>query len=110
MRPLNSSYCAAECTTMLPWQPRRTAMSSMHSAVCGNRSETSTPARPYFLKVRLVPSSLASALTNWYFASPNSFGRGWPSSLFNSGLGSKVSTWLGPPAVNKKITALALAS
>ena len=34
-------------------------MSSMHSAVCGNRSETSMPLLPYFLKVRLVPSSLA---------------------------------------------------
>ena len=42
--------------------------------------------------------------SNWYLASPNSFGRGWPSSLFSSGLGSKVSRWLGPPAMNRKMT------
>src|SRR5579871_2359925 len=46
---------------------------------------------------------------NWYLASPNSAGRGWPSSLFKSGLGSNVSKWLGPPAMNRKITARAFA-
>ena len=67
------------------------------------------PLLPYFLNVRLVPSSFASLLTNWYLASPNSAGRFCPSSLFSSGLGSKVSIWLGPPAMNRKITDLALA-
>src|SRR5262249_26949877 len=47
--------------------------------------------------------------TNWYFASPNSLGRAWPSSLFSRGLGSNVSRWLGPPAMNRKMTARALA-
>ena len=42
-RPLNSSYCAAEWTTLSPWHDRTTAMSSMHLAVCGNRSDTSIP-------------------------------------------------------------------
>ena len=46
---------------------------------------------------------------NWYLASPNSAGRVWPSSLFSSGLGSNVSRWLGPPAMNRKMTDLALA-
>ena len=103
-RPVNSSYCAAECTTMSPWHDRITARSSTHAAVSGNRSETSIPLWPYFRKVRCVPSSLALRWTNWYFASPNSFGRGCPSSWFRSGLGSNVSRWLGPPAMNRKMT------
>ena len=56
-RPVNSWYCAAEWTTMSPWQERITAISSMHCARCGNRSETSMPLLPYRLNVRLVPSS-----------------------------------------------------
>ena len=36
-------------------------------------------------------------------------GNGWPASRFTSGLGSKVSIWLGPPSMNRKITLLALA-
>ncbi len=67
------------------------------------------PLSPYFWNVRRVPSSLAFFETNWYFASPNSLGRVWPLSRFNSGLGSNVSRWLGPPAMNRKITARALA-
>ena len=63
-RPVNSSYCAAEWTTMSPWQERTTAMSSMHSAMCGNRSETSMPLWPCFRNVRFVPSSLASFWMN----------------------------------------------
>ena len=35
-RPVNSSYCAAEWTTMSPWHERITAMSSMH---CGRVRE-----------------------------------------------------------------------
>ena len=95
---------------MSPWQERITAMSSMHSRECAG-----TGRRPRCrscrscLNVRLVPSSLASLVMNWYFASPNSAGRFWPLSLFSSGLGSKVSRWLGPPAMNRKITDLALA-
>src|SRR5229473_5121194 len=108
-RPVNNWYCAAEWTTMSPWQERITAMSSMHSAVWGSRSETSMPLLPYRLKVRLVPRSLASEVTNWYLASPKLAGRFWPLSLLSSGLGSYVSMWLGPPDMNRKMTALALA-
>ena len=86
-----------------------TARSSTQPAGCGNRSETSMPLWPYFRNVRRVPSSLALLWTNWYFASPNSFGRACPSSWFKSGLGSNVSRWLGPPAMNRKMTARALA-
>ena len=43
VRPVHSSYCAAEWTTRSPWQERSTAMSSMQLATCGNRSDTSTP-------------------------------------------------------------------
>ena len=36
-------------------------------------------------------------------------GNGWPASRFSSGLGSKVSRWLGPPSMNRKITLRAVA-
>src|SRR5215471_17033106 len=104
MRPVINWYWAAECTTMSPWQERITARSSTQVAVWGKRSDTSMPACPYFLNVRLVPIRRASAVTNWYLASPNSVGRFWPSSLLRAGLGSNVSTWLGPPTMNRKIT------
>src|SRR5262249_43218775 len=39
----------------------------------------------------------------------NSLGRVCPSSLLSNGLGSNVSRWLGPPAMNRKITAFAFA-
>src|SRR5262245_22606908 len=45
---------------------------------------------------------------NWYFASPNSFGRAWPSSSLRSGLGSNVAMWLGPPDMKRKMTDRAL--
>ena len=67
------------------------------------------PLCPYFRKLRLLASSLALPLMNWYFASPNSAGRGCPLSLVSSGLGSKVSRWLGPPAMKRKMHDLALA-
>src|SRR5436190_13508329 len=87
-----------------------TAMSSMHWAVCGKRSETSMPLWPYLLNLRLEPSSRALGRTNWYFASPNSSGFFSPLSWLSSGLGSNVSMWLGPPAMNRKMTDLAFAS
>ena len=52
---------------------------------------------------------LALALWVRGLTSPNSLGRGWPFSLFSSGLGSNVSRWLGPPAINRKMTDFALA-
>src|SRR6185295_5796508 len=104
MRPVNSSYCAAEWTTMSPWHERRIAMSSTHCARFGKRSDTSMPLRPYLLNVRFVPKSFAVGEMNWYFASPKSFGRDWPCSWFSSGFGSKVSRWLGPPDMKRKIT------
>src|SRR5262245_37328524 len=94
---------------MSPWHDRMTARSSTQPATCGKRSETSMPLWPYLRKVRFVPRSRAFFWTNWYLASPNSPGRGWPSSRFRSGLGSNVSKWLGPPAMNRKMTARALA-
>ena len=56
-----------------------------------------------------VPSSRASRWTNWYLRLAElrraAAGR---SSLFSSGLGSNVSRWLGPPAMNRKMTDLRL--
>src|SRR5947209_4334671 len=38
----------------------------------------------------------------------NDDGSGFPARLSSSGLGSKVSTWLGPPSMKRKMTLLAL--
>ena len=46
-------------------------------------------------------------LTFWYFTSPNSAGRFWPSSWFSRGFGSNVSRCDGPPAMYKKMNDLA---
>ena len=62
MRPEKSSYCAAEWTTMSPWHERITAISSMHFAVCGNRSETSMPLSPYLLERPLRAEQLGVAV------------------------------------------------
>ena len=59
MRPVNNWYCAAECTTMSPWHGADHGDIVDAFAVCGNRSDTSMPLLPYFLNVRLVPSSVA---------------------------------------------------
>jgi len=51
-----------------------TAMSSMHSTMCGRRSETSMPLFPKRRYVRFVPSGRASLNMNWYLASLAEFG------------------------------------
>src|SRR5580692_12620932 len=103
MRPVIIWYCAAECTTMSPYIERTTQISSAISDWYGKRSEISMPDLPYFLNVRLVPRIRELELTFLYCTSPNSAGRFCPSSLFNRGLGSKVSRCDGPPAMNRKI-------
>src|SRR5439155_22744990 len=40
----------------------------------------------------------------------NSSGFFWPSSSLSNGLGSNVSMWLGPPAMNRKMTDSAFAA
>ena len=45
-----------------------------------------------------------SPRVNWLTGMPKLAGNGWPWRRVSSGLGSKRSTWLGPPTMNMKIT------
>ena len=68
------------------------------------------PLWPCFWNVRRVPSSLASRCDELVLRFAELLGpRSGRSSLLSSGLGSNVSRWLGPPAMNRKMTDLALA-
>src|SRR5205807_5474125 len=93
-------------------QERTTASRSACLARLGKRAEISSPDRPCLRKANGEAISLPSvAFMNWS-GSPWALklgGRGWPLSLVSAGLGSKVSRWLGPPVMNRKITLLALA-
>src|ERR1700722_7394135 len=89
---------------------RITAMSSTCSATCGNRSDTSIPDWPYFLNVRLQPSTPdCSNFENCSCTLPKLAGTCWPFSWFSAGFGSNVSRCDGPPCMNRKITLFAVA-
>src|SRR5438034_8001659 len=100
---------AGAWTMLVHQQERRKAMSSTHVARCGIRSETSMPERPCFLNLRVLARSGVSPLVNWLTGLPKLSGSGWPWRFCNSGFGSNRSIGLGPPTINMKITALALA-
>src|SRR6516164_5307302 len=101
---------AGACTVLVHQQARRNAMSSTQVARFGNRSDTSNPDLPCFLNVRVLAKSGVSPLVNWLIGLPKLSGRGLPCCFVNSGLGSKRSTWLGPPTMNMKMTDFAFAS
>src|SRR5262249_4680744 len=90
-------------------QERTTAKSSTHPARCGSQSLTSIPDSPYFLNVLLLARSVLPPVPIGVITVPKLAGSFWPCSRVNSGLGSNVSRWLGPPSMNRKITAFALA-
>src|SRR5439155_18227595 len=83
---------------------RMTAMSSMHSPTCGKSSLTSMPDCPYFWNLN-GDGKAAPVLR-----SVPRFGRGsiLPAYFSRSGLGLKVSTWLGPPLAKMWMTRFAL--
>src|SRR5438067_539953 len=84
-----------------------TQMSSMHEPMCGNSSLTSIPDCPCFWNLNGDWSRLpVRVLTSLGMAK----GNGLPLSCLRRDLGSKVSIWLGPPDMNKKITRLARAA
>ena len=89
---------------------RTTAISSAIPAMCGKRSEISWPDWPCRRKSTNEPRALSVAPCNWASCWPfvNDSGNGWPSSRFNSGLGSKLSNCEGPPAMQRWITRFAL--
>src|SRR5438105_4508755 len=72
-------------------------------------SDTSIPDWPHLRNVRPEPSSVPGfrTLSN---GSLSRFGIGWPCRLASSGFGSHVSTWLGPPYMNRKMHDFALAA
>ena len=92
--PVCAKYVAS------PWSPsllvieRMTASLSTCRATCGNSELTGMPLWPYCLNFHGEAMTLPTLLNcvGSIFA-PN----GRPFSLVSRGLGSKVSTWLGPP-------------
>src|SRR3954447_6248911 len=85
---------------------RITAISSMHSPMFGNKSLTSMPLCPYFLNLN-GDGNAAPVLRSVLMYSP---GKGLPAYLSRDGLGSKLSTWEGPPLRKKCTTRLAFAA
>src|SRR5260370_32909507 len=91
-------------------QERMMDISSTCSAMLGYQSETQAPLWPYCLKVRFEPRSVLLPVPMAVMGLPKEAGMGWPLSSVSLGLGSKRSTWLGPPSMNNQITDLALGS
>src|SRR5207302_7464998 len=91
-------------------QERITVISSTCSAMFGYQSDTQRPLCPYCLKVRFDG-------IRPFFDVPGiavNFGRiesgiGWPAISSSFGLGSKRSTWLGPPSMKSQMMDLAVA-
>src|SRR5262245_39748697 len=95
---------ACGCDGRSVYMDRITHTSSIHEPTCGNRSLTSIPLCPYFLKVNGEASS--------FFGSPFFLslpGMSWPLYFASDGFGSKVSTCEGPPFRKRKMTCLAVA-
>ena len=59
------------------------------------------PLWPHLRNVRLVASSGFAATCRRVATGPKLAGSGWPARRWRSGLGSKVSRWLGPPCMNR---------
>src|SRR5438270_6064896 len=84
---------------------RITQMSSMFRAILGKISLTSRPLWPYFWNLNGEGNAAPVLRSVRRFA----VGSGFPAYLASAGLGSNVSTWLGPPLANTWITLLAFA-
>src|SRR5262249_44555553 len=85
-------------------------ISSTCCAIFGYQSETHMSLWPYCLNVRLEASSVLLAVPIAVIGLPNDAGMGWPFSSSSFGLGSKRSTWLGPPSMNNQMIDLAFGS
>ena len=85
---------------------RMSVTSSAIPAKCGKSSLTSIPHLPARLNSQGEPNRLPVAVRSSFgFAN----GSGLPFSARRRGFGSNVSTWLGPPLINKKMTRFARA-
>src|SRR6516162_3807404 len=99
------------CSIAEPWMGEsaviecKKARSSIQVARCGNRSLTHLPHWPYCLNFHFGPTTRPSFFLP---LRPNVLtGTVLPSSSYSLGLYSNVSTWLGPPYMNRKMTLLA---
>ena len=90
-------------------QARSTAKSSAHVAMCGSQSLKSIPHWPCLANFRLLASRLLPPVPIGVMTLPKLAGSGLPCCRVSSGFGSKRSTWLGPPSMNRKMTDLAFA-
>src|SRR5215217_1619870 len=81
---------------------RTMQMSSATWPKWGKASQISWPFLPYFLKAQVGPRHLRAALPwSWAMGWPlvKESGMGWPVISASLGLWSRVSRWLGPPAM-----------
>ena len=62
------------------------------------------PLLPCRFHVRGEPISVLPPVPIAVIGLPKLAGIGWPDSLFNSGLGSNRSIWLGPPSIKSQMT------
>ncbi len=85
-----------------------TVMSSTWRATFSNQSDTHRPLWPCCFQARLDSMSGASLSPMARTGGLKLGGSFWPCILLRSGLGSKVSRWLGPPSMKQKMTLLAL--
>jgi hypothetical protein len=84
---------------------RITQMSSMQAPTCGNSSLTGSPLRPYCLNEYGEPNSpVCGARATFGIPRAMPSGTAFPSSLVRSGFGSNVSTWDGPPPMNRRMS------
>ena len=86
-----------------------TASPSAHVAMFGSQSDTQMPLWPCCCHFRRDGKSGARPSPIGVITGLKLGGRGLPARRFSSGLGSKVSMWLGPPSMNRKITLRAVA-
>src|SRR5262249_44754450 len=80
-----------------------------HEPICGSQSDTGSPLWPYCVHLRGEASNGEPISPIAVMTLPKLAGSGLPASLFSSGFGSNVSIWLGPPSMNMKMHAFALA-
>jgi hypothetical protein len=96
---------AAPCAAESQQAERTIARSSAQVARCGNSSEISMPDRPCLANLNGEPLILPLDFCVCELVALNECSVAWR--RLRSGFGSNVSTWLGPPTMNRKMQLLA---
>src|SRR5262249_47491335 len=109
MDPVFIWQMPAEWLMPSPQHERITARSSAQVAVCGSQSLTHSPPLPCCCHFRLHANSGEPNSPIAVMILPTDGGSGLPAISLTLGLGSNVSMWLGPPSMNRKMHAFALA-